>query len=323
MLDNLENKVIESFDNYEIKLTGNDILTKFRNKKVKKVNKPALISSCLGFSFACALLVILVPNILSDEKEVINKKVNQKEYAVELISASNSFDKLLPKEDLSKKELFDFDIDVEDILFSDFKNFESSAFINLNESNVEYEFKEEENTLYDITYSYKGILKDNTLNQNYIFYYNMDEDKNISGVFFNDFLENNEVITIKVETGVNKVNDEYVLNSSYTPQVFGQDLSYVFNVNDLDLNTKKYSYTLMEEELFSYSISNIENKMKISYSTLGEETSSYEMSKLSESSYSVNFTLYDFINGSFEVIYNLENKDYEIKNINFDFLPTK
>ena len=323
MLDNLENKVIESFDNYEIKLTGNDILTKFRNKKVKKVNKPALISSCLGFSFACALLVILVPNIISDEKEVINKKVNQKEYAVELISASNSFDKLLPKEDLSKKELFDFDIDVEDILFSDFKNFESSAFINLNESNVEYEFKEEENTLYDITYSYKGILKDNTLDQNYIFYYNMDEDKNISGVFFNDFLENNEVITIKVETLVNKVNDEYLLNSSYTPQVFGQDLSYVFNVNDLDLNTKKYSYTLMEEELFSYSISNIENKMKISYSTLGEETSSYEMNKLSESSYSVNFTLYDFISGSFEVIYNLENKDYEIKNINFNFLPTK
>ena len=307
MLDNLENKVIESFDNYEIKLTGNDILTKFRNKKVKKVNKPALISSCLGFSFACALLVILVPNILSDEKEVINKKVNQKEYALELISASNSFDKLLPKEDLSKKELFDFDIDVEDILFSDFKNFESSAFINLNESNVEYEFKE----------------KDNTLDQNYIFYYNMDEDKNINGVFFNDFLENNEVITIKVETLVSKVNDEYLLNSSYTPQVFGQDLTYVFNVNDLDLNTKKYSYTLMEEELFSYSISNIENKMKISYSTLGEETSSYEMSKLSESSYSVNFTLYDFINGSFEVIYNLENKDYEIKNINFDFLPTK
>lgn len=323
MLDNLENKVIESFDNYEIKLTGNDILTKFRNKKVKKVNKPALISSCLGFSFACALLVILVPNIISDEKEVINKKVNQKEYAVELISASNSFDKLLPKEDLSKKELFDFDIDVEDILFSDFKNFESSAFINLNESNVEYEFKEEENTLYDITYSYKGILKDNTLNQNYIFYYNMDEDKNISGVFFNDFLENNEVITIKVETLVNKVNDEYLLNSSYTPQVFGQDLSYIFNVKDLDLNTKKYSYTLMEEELFSYSISNIENKMKISYSTLGEETSSYEMNKLSESSYSVNFTLYDFISGSFEVIYNLENKDYEIKNINFNFLPTK
>ena len=322
MLDNLENKVIESFDNYEIKLTGNDILTKFRNKKVKKVNKPALISSCLGFSFACALLVILVPNIISDEKEVINKKVNQKEYAVELISASNSFDKLLPKEDLSKKELFDFDIDVEDILFSDFKNFESSAFINLNESNVEYEFKEEENTLYDITYSYKGILKDNTLDQNYIFYYNMDEDKNISGVFFNDFLENNEVITIKVETLVNKVNDEYLLNSSYTPQVFGQDLSY-FNVKDLDLNTKKYSYTLMEEELFSYSISNIENKMKISYSTLGEETSSYEMNKLSESSYSVNFTLYDFISGSFEVIYNLENKDYEIKNINFNFLPTK
>lgn len=323
MLDNLENKVIESFDNYEIKLTGNDILTKFRNKKVKKVNKPALISSCLGFSFACALLVILVPNIISDEKEVINKKVNQKEYAVELISASNSFDKLLPKEDLSKKELFDFDIDVEDILFSDFKNFESSAFINLNESNVEYEFKEEENTLYDITYSYKGILKDNTLNQNYIFYYNMDEDKNISGVFFNDFLENNEVITIKVETLVNKVNDEYLLNSSYTPQVFGQDLSYIFNVKDLDLNTKKYSYTLMEEELFSYSISNIENKMKISYSTLGEETSSYEMNKLNESSYSVNFTLYDFISGSFEVIYNLENKDYEIKNINFNFLPTK
>ena len=320
MLDNLENKVIESFDNYEIKLTGNDILTKFRNKKVKKVNKPALISSCLGFSFAVALLVILVPNILNNEKEVINKKVNQKEYAVELISASNSFDKLLPKEDLSKKELFDFDIDVEDILFSDFKNFESSAFINLNESNVEYEFKEEENTLYDITYSYKGILKDNTLNQNYIFYYNMDEDKNINGVFFNDFLENNEVITIKVETLVNKVNDEYLLNSSYTPQVFGQDLS---NVKDLDLNTKKYSYTLMEEELFSYIISNIENKMKISYSTLGEETSSYEMSKLSESTYSVNFTLYDFISGSFEVIYNLENKDYEIKNINFNFLPTK
>ena len=98
MLDNLENKVIESFDNYDIKLTGNDILTKFRNKKVKKVNKPALISSCLGFSFACALLVILVPNILNEEKEVINKKVNQKEYALELISASNSFDKLLPKE---------------------------------------------------------------------------------------------------------------------------------------------------------------------------------------------------------------------------------
>ena len=188
MLDNLENKVIESFDNYEIKLTGNDILTKFRNKKVKKVNKPALISSCLGFSFACALLVILIPNILNNEKEVINKKVNQKEYALELISASNSFDKLLSKEDLSKKELFDFDIDVEDILFSDFKNFESSAFINLNESNVEYEFKEEENTLYDITYSYKGILKDNTLDQNYIFYYNMDEDKNISGVFFNNFI---------------------------------------------------------------------------------------------------------------------------------------
>ena len=43
------------------------------------------------------------------------------------------------------------------------------------------------------------------------------------------------------------------------------------------------------------------------------------MSKLSESSYSVNFDLYDFIKGSFEVIYNLENKDYEIKNINFDF----
>ena len=323
MLDNLENKVIESFDNYEIKLTGNDVLTKYRNKKVKKVNKPALISSCLGFSFACALLVILVPNILNNEKEVINKKVNQKEYALELISASNSFDKLLPKEELNKKELFDLDFNVEDILFSDFKNFESSAFINLNESNVEYEFKEEENIFYDISYSYKGILKDNTLDQNYIFYYNMDEDKNINGVFFNDFLENNEVITIKVETLVRKVNDEYLLNSSYTPQVFGQDLSYVFNVNDLDLNTKKYSYTLMEEELFSYSISNIENKMKISYSTLGEETSSYEMSKLSESSYSVNFTLYDFISGSFEVIYNLENKDYEIKNINFDFLPTK
>ena len=49
MLDNLENKVIESFDNYEIKLTGNDILTKFRNKKVKKVNKPALIlSACFA-----------------------------------------------------------------------------------------------------------------------------------------------------------------------------------------------------------------------------------------------------------------------------------
>ena len=46
--------------------------------------------------------------------------------------------------------LSQFDFNVEDILFSDFKNFESSAFINLNESNVEYEFKEEENTLYDI-----------------------------------------------------------------------------------------------------------------------------------------------------------------------------
>ena len=75
MLDNLENKVIESFDNYEIKLTGNDILTKFRNKKVKKVNKPVLISSCLGFSFACALLVILVPNILNNEKSA--KKFEQ------------------------------------------------------------------------------------------------------------------------------------------------------------------------------------------------------------------------------------------------------
>ena len=319
MLDNLENKVIESFDNYDIKLTGNDILTKFRNKKVKKVNKPALISSCLGFSFACALLVILVPNILNEEKEVINKKVNQKEYALELISASNSFDKLLPKEELTKKELFDFDFNVEDILFSDFKNFESSAFINLNESNVEYEFKEEENTLYDITYSYKGILKDNTLDQNYIFYYNMDENKNIKGVFFNDFLEGNEVITIKVETLVSRVNDEYLLNSSYIPQVFGQDIPYVFNVNDLDLNTKKYTYTLMEEEVFSYSIYNENNKIKVSYSRFNEETSNYEMSKLSESSYSVNFDLYDFIKGSFDVIYNLENKDYEIKNINFDF----
>ena len=322
MLDNLENKVIESFDNYEIKLTGNDVLTKYRNKKVKKVNKPALISSCLGFSFACALLVILVPNILNNEKEVINKKVNQKEYALELISASNSFDKLLPKEELNKKELFDLDFNVEDILFSDFKNFESSAFINLNESNVEYEFKEEENTLYDITYSYKGILKDNTLDQNYIFYYNMDEDKNISGVFFNDFLEGNELITIKVETLVCKVNDEYLLNSSYTPQVFGQDLPYIFNVNDIDLNTKKFTYSLMNEELFSYSISNENNKTMVSYSKFNEETSNYEMTKVNEGLYNVNFNLYDFINGSFKVIYNLENKDYEIKNINFDFLPT-
>jgi hypothetical protein len=317
MLDSIENKVIESFDNYEIKLTGDDILTKFRHKKVKKVNKPALISSCLGFSFACALLVILVPNILNNEKEVINKKVNQKEYALELISASNSFDKLLPKEELVKKGLFDFD--VEDILFSDFKNFESSAFINLNESNVEYEFKEEENTLYEITYSYKGIIKDNTLNQDYIFYYNMDEDQNIKGVFFNDFLEGNEVITIKVETFVSKVNDEYLLNSSYIPQVFGKDISYVFNVNDLDLNTKKYTYSLIDEEVFSYSIYNENNNIKISYSRFNEKTSIYEMSKLSESSYSVNFNLYDFIKGSFDVIYNLENKDYEIKNINFEF----
>ena len=79
----------------------------------------------------------------------------------------------------------------------------------------------------------------------------------------------------------------------------------------------------MEEEVFSYSIYNENNKIKVSYSRFNEETSNYEMSKLSESSYSVNFDLYDFIKGSFEVIYNLENKDYEIKNINFDFLPTK
>jgi hypothetical protein len=147
----------------------------------------------------------------------------------------------------------------------------------------------------------------------------MDEDQNIKGVFFNDFLEGNEVITIKVETFVSKVNDEYLLNSSYIPQVFGKDISYVFNVNDLDLNTKKYTYSLIDEEVFSYSIYNENNNIKISYSRFNEKTSIYEMSKLSESSYSVNFNLYDFIKGSFDVIYNLENKDYEIKNINFEF----
>lgn len=316
MLDNSENKIIETFDNYEIKLTGDDILNKIKNRKVNKINKPVLISSCLTFAISMSLLVILVPNLLNDNS-VMNKKVNQKEYALELISASNSFDKLLPKEELTKKELFDFD--VESILFSDFKDFESSAFINLNESNVEYEFKEEENTLYDITYSFKGILKDNTLSQNYIFYYNLDENENIKGVFFNDLLEGNEVITIKVESNVSKVDDEYLLNSSYTPQILGQDLSYTFSINDLDLNTKEYTYTLLDENLFSYNISKEENKTSISYSRFNEETSNYEMTKLSDSSYSVNFNLYDFIKGSFEVTYNLENKDYEIKNINFNF----
>lgn len=318
MLENIEEKIIETFNEYEVKTKSEDILRKVSKKKKSNFSQKIFVGFGSALTFATIALLIIIPkgqtnnssSEISSSFSII-EKYNQKEYSSMLLSATDSFNSLIPNTLLLNKQN---DFNIESLVKETFKNFESSVRFNFNFETLETSFIKEKNSLYNVDYNYREDIKDLNFNQNYTFYYNVNElDDSLNGVIFNSSNENYKMLTINVDSKFIKNDSNYYLESCFTPQILGQDMQYSFNIKEKDNNCLSYEYYYGNEIIFTYQIETKNSEeMSLEYQSIDNSIYYFTLKKLNITSYEVSYSLYEIINGSFIVNYDLENKDYEI-----------
>lgn len=289
MLDNTEKKILDVFNDYEIKLSSEDIL----NKSVKKKNifKKILtftIPSCVAI---CTLLFVMLN--IDTSKSIIDNEIKQKSFISEIVGATNYLDTYEKTSKTKKISIIDTDESVKTC----FEKIQDIVFASYNIDELNCNYLEEENTLFNNSYNYKCEIE--SLNQNYTFLYNYDNECLEGIIYNNDFvLLVNPLFSINVCCNFNIKSNKVYKTFNFSPNLVSMKSNTSFEIEEKEDKSIYYRYKIEGREIFTYSLFKENDITKINYEDL-LLSCSFEIEK-KDNKYKVNYEIGE-IKGNFSI----------------------